>query len=210
MKAKYIKREMPDLRNTGQTQVCYRLQTLLMEGEDFVRKAVRNTTLGESEFVMALGLLADELACHLAQGYAVSVPGLGIFTARIGLVKDVETEQLDGDEPKRNARSLEVKGVNFRADRGLVRNIRGCCQLERGGTVRIRQPRLSLEQRIAKAQAFLDRYQVMRVGDYARLTGLSRTAASLELRRLDDSPSSGIASSGSGSGKVYIRKKTVG
>ena len=47
----------------------------------------------------------------------------------------------------------------------------------------------------------------MRIPDYVRLTGLSRTTASMELRRLSLDPTSGITSKGSRSLKFYVLRK---
>ena len=47
----------------------------------------------------------------------------------------------------------------------------------------------------------------MRVPDYVKLTGLSRTSATTELRQLALNPSSGIASRGSRSQKYYVLRK---
>lgn len=44
----------------------------------------------------------------------------------------------------------------------------------------------------------------MRVPDYVSLTGLSRSTAAEELRKLATNPSSGIMSRGSRSQKVYV------
>ena len=48
------------------------------------------------------------------------------------------------------------------------------------------------------------RNMFMRVPDYVRLTGLSRTTASIELRKLASNPSSGITSRGRRSQKYYV------
>ena len=44
----------------------------------------------------------------------------------------------------------------------------------------------------------------MHVYDYVKLTGLSYTTASLELRNLADDPESGITSRGQKSAKLYL------
>ena len=66
------------------------------------------------------------------------------------------------------------------------------------------KPKLTLEERIQKARDFLQKNMFMRVPDYVRLTGLSRTTASQELRKLAVNPSSGITSRGQRSQKFYV------
>ena len=54
---------------------------------------------------------------------------------------------------------------------------------------------------------FLEKNTLMRVPDYVRLTGLSRTTATQELRRLALDPASGITSKGIRSQKFYVLRK---
>ena len=78
------------------------------------------------------------------------------------------------------------------------------CSLERGGVSRLKNPTLTLEERIAKAHEFLGKYSTMNVSTYADITGLSVSTASRELRRLRNDPASGITCNGRGSNKVYV------
>ena len=80
------------------------------------------------------------------------------------------------------------------------------CQLERGKESRLHRSPYTREERLARALAFIEEHTVMRVMDYVRLTGLSRTTASLELRELCQDPASGIRSIGQKAGKVYVRR----
>jgi hypothetical protein len=66
------------------------------------------------------------------------------------------------------------------------------------------KPKLTLDERIQKARDFLQKNMFMRVPDYVRLTGLSRTTAAQELRKLALDPSSGITSRGQRSQKYYV------
>ena len=111
---------------------------------------------------------------------------------------------LDGEGPNRNAQSLHVTGVCFRADKRLVRQLDLRCKLEKGAVSRIRRSRYTEAQRLEKAREFLRKHTVMRLGDYYRLVGLSRTTASLELRKWERNPATGITSEGSYATKVYL------
>jgi hypothetical protein len=75
------------------------------------------------------------------------------------------------------------------------------------GESRIKKPTTTLEERIAKAKKFLEEKPLMRVMDYAWLTGLSRTTASMELRKIASDPTSGITSTGQSSQKYYCLRK---
>lgn len=100
-----------------------------------------------------------------------------------------------------------MTGVSFRPDKGLVRQLDSRCKLEKGAVSRIRRSKYTEAQRLEKAREFLREHTVMRLGDYYRLVGLSRTTASLELRKWDADPESGIKSKGSYSAKVYVLRK---
>ena len=218
--AKYIKREMVDLNNPGQTIFTYRMKTLPMDNADFIEDCARNTTFSEPEIMGVLGAVADRLAQRMARGYSVTIEGLGTFKAQVGLSEDFKrkqrlaklkgTQNEEGDDTaqrSRNARSLEVTGVLWKPAKSLVRDTRSACRLERGGEEPLRKSKYTYEERLARARAFMEKNTVMRVSDYARLTGLSHTKAAEELRSLDDAIGTGIASRGSRSSKVYFLKQ---
>ena len=207
--AKYIKQEMPDIAGKGENAVYYRMQTERNIGAaEFVEEVAGiGTGLSEGAVTHVLGQLTHTLARLLADGHTVTVGGLGTFRATVGVMEGKEQDSFDTDEPKRNAQSIEVKGVNYRADKALVKDIRVQCRLERGKESRLHRSPYSREERLARALTFIEKHTVMRVMDYVELTGLSRTTASLELRELCQDSTSGIRSMGQKAGKVYIKRQ---
>ena len=206
--AKYIKQEMPDITGKGVHQVYYRMQTERNIGAaEFVEEvAGLGTGLSEGAVTYVLEQMVQTMARLLADGHTVTIGGLGTFRTAIGVMEGKEQDTFDADEPKRNAQSIEVKGVNFRADKALVKDIRVQCRLERGKESRLHRSPYTREERLARALAFMEEHTVLRVPDYVRLTGLSRTTASLELRELCQDPTSGIRSMGQRASKVYIKR----
>ena len=97
---------------------------------------------------------------------SVTLEGIGTFTPKLGVVKDKEIDTLDGDDPKRNARSLEVNGVGFRADKELVLETKLLCDLSRGGIVRVRKSPFSEKERRERALGFLAEHPFMCLQDY--------------------------------------------
>ena len=207
MYAKYIKRELPDLNGTGQTQACYQMQLRPMNFKTFVAQCAREHGVQESLIESALTVVRDELSLCMAEGFSVKLEGIGIFHAKLGPRDDKLQDAFEPGETTRNAHTIKVDGVSFKAAPELIRNTDRKCVLERGSVSRLRKSKLTLEERIQKAHAFLKEYPIMRVPDYARATGLSRTTASLELRKLEHDPSSGITSIGARSQKYYILRK---
>ena len=206
--AKYIKQEMPDIAGKGENAVYYRMQTERNIGAaEFIEKvASSGTGLSEGAVTHVLEQLTHTLSRLLADGHTVTIGNLGTFRTTVGVVDGKEQDTFDTDAPKRNAQSIEVKGVNYRADKALIKNIAKQCHLERGKESRLHRSPYSREERLARALAYIEEHTVMRVADYARLTGLSHTTASLELRKLCQDPTSGIGATGQRSSKVYIKR----
>ena len=196
------------MRQSGVKQVCYRLKSNGTVGlDELARECSRGPTFSEAEMKGVVTTLVEGMVRNMSRGFSVHIDGLGTLMPKIGLREEAESEVLDGEGPKRNARSLHVTGVSFRVDKGLVRTLDSKCRLEKGAVSRIRRSKYTEEQRLEKAKAFLREHTVMRLGDYYRLVGLSRTAASLELRKWERDVATGITSEGSYSAKVYVLRK---
>ena len=206
--ARYIKKEIADLNGTGKKQAYYRMQTWRkLDHEEFVKKCTYAGS-GVSRAMMdaVLTVVAEELPRLLAMGYSVRIDGLGTFNAKLGVRKDKEQDAFKEGEQKRNAQSIEVNGIGFRADKELISKTDRECDLERGGVSRLKVSKYSLEERIVLAKKYLENHVMMRVGDYAALTGLSHSKASIELRELCERPDAGFKAQGRGSHRVYIKR----
>lgn len=207
--AKYIKQEMPDLNKDGNQLCYYRMQSSGNVSTDELIHTIclhGGVGLSESVFRSALQELSAELARKMADGYSVTLEGVGTFRATIGVRDEKEMDTLDGDEVKRNAQSLEVKGVSFRADNELVKRARSQCRLERGGTARVNRSPYTKAERLQLAKDFLSAGAKPHItlSDYVQLTHLSRSSASLELRAFAADPASGITAIGRTTHRVYI------
>ena len=205
--AKYIKQEMTDLSGKGEEKVYYRLQT--ERNIDF--KALAEY-VGRHNGMMSKGLVinvmehvVDAMAELLGEGHSVTIDGLGTFRASLGLAEEKEMDTFDGDGTKRNARSLRLTGINYRADKVLIQEANRHCKLERAGESRLHHSPYTKEERLKLALQYLEEHGAMRVAEYMELTGLSRTKATLELKEFRQDLSSGITFIGRGSAKVYVK-----
>lgn len=205
--AQYIKQEMPNLNGSEEPQVYYRLKTYRnISSKEFVKIISRNDSATDRAAIEGVLIrIADGLAELLGNGCSVNINGVGTFKAGLGLKRDKEMDSFEEDETKRNARSLQLTGINFRADKTLVREANRRCRLERYGESRIRKSPYSKEQRLQLALEFLEKNGAMHIADYMELTGLSRTTATLELKAFRQDPASGISFVGRGSNKVYVK-----
>ena len=204
MYAKYIKREVPDLNGTGSTQACYKMKLKPMMFQQFISLCHREGGMDESQILAAMSLVSEKLAQCMAEGFSVKLEGIGTFNAKLGVREDMLQDAFEEGETSRNAKSIMVNGVSYRADKELVGNTNRKCTLVRGGESRLKKSPFTQEERIQKARDFLNVHHFMKVPDYVMLTGLSRTTAAEELRKLALDPSTGITSRGNRSQKVYI------
>ena len=205
--AKYIKQEMNDLSGKGEEKVYYRLQT-----ERNISFNELTQQIEEHHGMMNRGLVknvmthvVDTMAELLGNGYSVTIDGLGTFKASIGLEEDKVMDTFEGDETKRNARSLRLTGINYRADKELIKKSNSHCKLERAGESRLHRSPYTQEERLQLALQYLSEHGAMRVAEYMELTGLSRTKAAMELKEFRQDASSGITFIGRGSAKVYVK-----
>lgn len=207
MYAKYIKKEIADLNGTGHTQAIYKMKTQAMSHDEFVDLCSREGAMPKDAIEGVLTLIHDKLALSMAEGFSVKINGLGTFIAKLGMRDGVLPDAFEPGETKHNAKNIKVTGVSYRADKELISNTSQKCVLIKEGESRLKKPTTTLEERIAKARKFLEEKPLMRVMDYAWLTGLSRTTASIELRKIASDPMSGITSTGQNSQKYYCLRK---
>lgn len=206
--AEYIKQEITDLNGTGEKQVRYRMKrNLHFTYEGFLEWMSNADPFITKHAESVLKHMTHQLAIAMALGHSVTIDGLGTFRAGIGLKRGKELDGLEKDKPTHNSQSLQVTDVYFRPDKALIRDMNLNCTLKRGGTQHIRKQKYTREERLQLALDYLDKHGIMRVADYKSLTGLSRTAATLELQAFRNDPDTGITYTGSGTHKVYVKRK---
>lgn len=209
---KYIKQEMSDkLSKDGKVKTYYRVKTVHNADIEMIANRMSYTGVMKGELIKVLYNLIDTMTSFLAEGYSVSLDNLGTFRVSIGEKKnDHAAIYPDCDKHERNAASLEVRDINFKADKYLVSQVRRQTSFVRGGVSRIRKSAFTPEERLARAIAFLEEKNVMTVSDYERLNQLSHSGASRELVKLASDPSSNIDYIGRGSHKVYVLRERKG
>lgn len=209
--AEYIKQEMSEQMAGGQLEkkAYYRLKTYSnFSMEEFIDFMVNNQGLKEGEVLKVISGMVNEVAHILALGHTVTIDGLGTFRASLGVVADKEMDGFDPEEEsKRNAQSVGVKNVLFKADKRFVRAVDSRISLERGEDSRISRPQSTREERMGQLQGFLQTHAFATIRDYMHLVGLNRSAATRELRSFAEDPATGIATKGQSSHKVYVRAR---
>ncbi len=195
---------MTNLHGSEETVLYPKLKHIRMiDDEEFVERMANEpggATAAMTENVLSAA--ANLLSRLLSEGYSVKLKGIGTFKASLAMKKGKEDETND---EKRNSRSIKVDKITFKADKSLVSKTNSSCYLERGGVKRIKNVTSTLEERLAVALAYLDTHPNMTINDYARITGLNKTAAGRELRKLRETEGCGITSQGQRPHLIYVK-----
>jgi predicted histone-like DNA-binding protein len=209
MAASYTMQEMKDLHNENETILYPRM---IIKGqcstEELIEDIAHHTTYNTGELRGMIMALKDAMAREMSRGYSVKLDEIGTFTPSLGITEGKEAEQPAGGN-RRNARSIKIRNINFRADKELIRKTEGHCTLEReSGTSKLKTSRHSSEKRLKMAQDFLTTHPYMTVADYMALTGLSHTTAARELQKWGTTPETGILPKGQRTHRVYVAATT--
>ncbi|MBR4936215.1 MAG: HU family DNA-binding protein [Bacteroidaceae bacterium] len=203
MTVKFNMRKMPSLNGDETVLYPQMFGRGVFDTDELAQQLSERCSLTPGDVKAALSGLADMMAERMAAGYSVRLDGIGVFSASLGLVDGKEREQMEG--ARRNAASIKVRGVNFRADRQLVQRTDANCRPER--TTRrfaTSSTRYTPQERLQLALDYIAAHGRMRLDDYVRLTGLTRSTASRELCRLAADATSGLQSNGRGPVKCYV------
>ena len=209
---KYKLQEMPDVHNTGKRKVYPKMVTnRTLSRKEFVKKMQGyHRGISESTTEAVLMDVADMLVEMLSMGYNVNLEGIGTFSLSLGFEDDKPTE-MQSEEDKMTYRKVGVKDINFKASPEFIREVKRETDrdLERdmGGVNVIRKQLYSREERIARALEVIEANGLITLSDYAYINNLSRTSASMELKEITDDKTSPIGSMGSGSHKVWVKRK---
>lgn len=171
------------------------------------------TSFTRGDVLGMLTELADVAREIFANGNTLSIEGLGYLKPVLGLVdKEERGAWVDASDRATTRRNVKLKTITFNPDKKFLvktgRDLDKHLQCVNNGAVTGKVPNVPpIEERIALALAYIDENGFMRVSDYAKLTHQPKSTASKELRELAEDVNSGIASSGTGAAKIYLRRK---
>lgn len=179
--AKYIMQEMPDLQGKGKRiKFPKMLINYKYPHKSIVKEIADRTSFTQGDIEGVLTALTETIAYRMALGGSVKIDGLGVFKAKLGLRDGAEREE-EGSS-KRNAMSIEVTDVNYKADKKLVHSINQSCRLEREKARQYTDHKAGKLDRLEMLKTYLQEHHLIRVWEYKRLTGLSASSAGKELR----------------------------
>lgn len=201
----YILKELNKELTDGKKVVFPKMQTYSQHDFETVLKHMQTYAGNFSEGTMraVIDALVETMKSWMPMGHSMKIDGLGTFSLSLGF-KDKDTDE----EPKTKYRHICIKGINFKPDAKLIAALNKQADFERAekDVVVPKKCSYTTGERIEKAQAIIASNGFMTLSDYARATGQCRSAASNDLKRLTALPDSPIATRGSGSHKVWIRR----
>lgn len=206
---KYKLQEMYDVRQTGERRVYPKLDAYrLLDAEELIEKMHSyDRAISPSVIRAVLMNLSDTLKRMLSLGYTVKVDELGTFSLSLDFDDDKPKVMQQADD-KMAYRHVTVKNVNFKVDPSLLKDLRYETELERemSGVKVIKKQLFTLEQRIERALAVIERDGFIGLTDYAAINNLSRTSASQELKQICANPEGPLDTKGRGSHKVWVKR----
>ena len=207
---KFEMRRVSEVMNGESGRMYPRIIKAGVIGTDELAKQIMTaTSLTEADVYSALIALSEAMTDWMALGFSVRLDGIGTFRPRIALKEEAEPETEDG-KTKRNARSVEVDNVIFRADKKLTRQTDRKASFERVGSRSKPVTEVSpytLPERIERASAYIRTHGVMTTGEYAALNRLSVSSAGRELRTLRNAEGAPFRTKGRGSHIFYTLRE---
>jgi len=215
--ANFILQELPEEMADGKKIVFPKMQNYSQHDFETVISHMQtyDGSLSEGIIRCVFSALTQTMTSWMPLGHTIKIKGLGTFSLRLGYDTTTPSEQAearrtdDDQSPKTRYRRICIKSINFKPDPQLIAGMNREADFDRVmKDVKVPQRcQLTLEERIAKAREMIASTGYMTLADYVRGTGLSRTAASKDLKRICADASSGITTRGSGSHKVWISKR---
>ena len=201
----YILKELNKELTDGKKVVFPKMQTYSQHDFETVLKHMQTYAGNFSEGTMraVIDALVETMKSWMPMGHSMKIDGLGTFSLSLGF-KDKDTDE----DPKTKYRHICIKGINFKPDAKLIAALNKQADFERAekDVVVPKKCNYTTSERLEKAQAIIANNGFMTLSDYARATGQCRSAASNDLKRLTALLDSPIATRGSGSHKVWVRR----
>ena len=218
--ANYILKELPGEMTEGRTVIYPKMKRFSLFDYEVViqHMCTFSRILNEGIIRTVFSALKDEMLTIMPIGHNIKIDGLGVFSLSLGFdtskaseEKIAQQQEWDDDaNPKLKYRHVCIKGINFRPDPELLKEMNNVVELENAGTeiVPPSKSQYSREERLAKAKEIIDKQGFMTLSDYAAATGLSMSGASKDLRQLVADGDSGIVAWGDRTHKIWVKSKS--
>ena len=214
--ANYVLKELPGEMTDGRTVVYPKMQIYSQHNYVNVIHNMRvyANGIGEGIIRAVFDALAQTMITWMPLGHTMKIDGLGVFSLSLGFDTSTASEkaeklkqEIDDDaDPKLKYRHVCIKGINFKPDPDLLREMNREATFDRVGVdveVQKTSP-YSRTERVAMAKTIISTHGYMTLTDYALATCQSKSAASKDLKKMVADPNSGITTRGEHSHKTWI------
>ena len=208
--ASYVLQKLPNGMGDGESALFPKMQIYTMFDYDKVVELIHSYSPSFSEGVIrgVLDGLTMAMKSALPNGHSMKIDGLGVFSLSLGFSDEKAGTSGEELKHKENYRHVCAKGINFKVDQELIKDINRESTFERAqpGVQRFERPDSTLEQRMQRAHQLISDHGYITLSDYAIANHISRSMASRDLKRITSDPASGIIAKGSHSHKVWVKK----
>ena len=218
LQGNYILKELPGDMTEGKSVVYPKIKfsTHLCYERVMSNMRMFNGTLGEGVIRSVFSAFSEAIMCWLPLGHTMKIDGLGTFSLSLGFDTSTRSEEVEMwrqedeyfEDPKLKYRHVCIKGINFKPDPELLREMNIQTSFNRVG-VEVEVPKsspYSREERLAKAKGIIRSLGYMTLTDYALATKQSKSSASKDLSQIVTDANSGITVRGQGSHKIWVEK----
>ena len=211
--ANYIIKDMPEgMGNNKKGRVFPKMQVYTEFDNDKVVELINTYSPAFSKGTIkgVLDTLATVMKNVLPMGHTLKIDNLGVFSLSLQFTDnkaDTNSPEASQTEPKTKYRHVKIKGINFKADKKLVKEMNKENTFEHTSTDPISPSSYTPQERLQRALQHIDKNRFITLQEYANLNKLSRSSASRELASFVNDPSSDITTKGAGSHKYWVRRK---
>jgi predicted histone-like DNA-binding protein len=210
--AKYIIKDMPEgMGNNKKGRIFPKMQVYTEFDNDKVVELINKYSPAFSQGTIrgVLDTLSNVMKAYLPMGHSLKINNLGVFSLSLQFSDkaDANTQETSQTEPKTKYRHVEIKGINFKADKKLVKEMNKENSFEHTSSNPVPSSSYTPQERLQRALQHIDKNRFITLQEYANLNDLSRSSASRELVAFVNDPSSGITTKGAGSHKFWVRRK---
>ncbi len=211
--AKFVLQELPKGMGNGENLVFPKMDVYSMLDFQTVLKhmTAHDGSFSSSAYKAVLEVFAEVMKSVMCEGHSIKIDGLGIFSLSLGLDESTKSAEAAKEGRRKSVKKqfgqVYIKGINFKPDAKLLAEMNKEANLEQSATG-IQKPNkntLSYQEKVAKANELLNEKGYFTLYDFTVATGLCRTAASTELKKIVADTKSGVATRGSHSHKVWVK-----
>lgn len=210
--ANYMIKDMPEgMGNNKKGRVFPKMQVYTEFDNDKVVELINQYSPAFSQGTIrgVLDTLSNVMKTYLPMGHSLKIDNLGVFSLSLQFTDnktDTNTPEASQTEPKTKYRHVKIKGINFKADKKLVKEMNKENTFEHTSTNSVSPSLYTPQERLQRALQHIDKNRFITLQEYANLNKLSRSSASRELASFVNDPSSGITTKGAGSHKYWVRR----